>query len=142
MQWLHRLRHFRYDEPTNVGRRVAEIAPRLTSHALVIVLSDLHDPQSLPALKLLAQKHDVVVVQLQDPAERELRGSGFMRAREAETHRAFVTHGRSRWLDAAAMAAELKLAGIDHFVVTTDQPFAQKLRQFFKTRGLLHQGTR
>src|SRR5262249_44126903 len=87
MQWLHRLRRFRYDEDTALGRRIAELAPTLTNRALVIVLSDLHDPQALPALKLLAQKHDCAVLQLTDPAERGLRGGGFLRAREAETGR-------------------------------------------------------
>src|SRR5438132_985122 len=38
LQWLHRLRHFRYDETTAVGRRIAELAPTLTSRALVITL--------------------------------------------------------------------------------------------------------
>ncbi len=142
MQWLHRLRRFYFDEPTAVGRRIAELAPRLTTNALVILLSDLHDPQSLPALKLLSQKHDVVVLRLQDRAERGMRGTGFIRAREAETAQAFVSHGRRRWLDAEAIAAELKSTGIDHLLIATDQPFAQQLRQFFKARGLLHRGTR
>lgn len=142
MQWLHRLRRFRYDEPTELGRRIAELAPTLTTRALVIVLSDLHDPDALPALKLLAQKHDCAVLQLMDPAERGLGGSGFLRAREAETGRPFVTHGRTRWLDPAAVAEELKRAGIDHLLIETDTPFVPKLREFFKSRNLLGRGAR
>src|SRR5205807_9623929 len=42
LQWLHRLRRFRYDEETHLARRIAEIAPTLTNRAIVIVLSDLH----------------------------------------------------------------------------------------------------
>ncbi len=80
MQWLHRLRHFRYDEPTSIGRRIAELGPTLTSRGMVILLSDLHDPQAMPALKLLSQQHDCVVLHLQDPAERGLRGSGLLRS--------------------------------------------------------------
>ncbi len=87
LQWLHRLRRFRYDEATAVGRRIAELAPTLTSRAIVMVLSDMHDPQALPALKLLAQRHDCVVLQCRDPAEVGLRGAGVLRAREAETGR-------------------------------------------------------
>jgi uncharacterized protein (DUF58 family) len=142
LQWLHRLRRFRYDEETAVGRRIAELAPTLTCRALVIVLSDLHDPGALPALKLLAQQHDCVVVQLQDPAEKGLQGGGFLRAREAETGRGFVAHGWSRWLEPAAMAALLKQAGIDHLLIETDRPFTEKARNFFRSRNLLGRGAR
>src|SRR6516225_3956905 len=99
LQWLHELRRFRYDEPTAIGRRITELAPSLTSRAVVLVLSDLHDPDALPALKLLAQKHDCAVFQIQDPAERGVPGGGFVRAREAETGRAFVTRSRKAWAD-------------------------------------------
>jgi uncharacterized protein (DUF58 family) len=141
-QWLHRFRRFRYDETTQIGRRLAEVSPTLTSRAVVVVLSDLHDPKALPALKQLAQKHDCAVLQFQDPAERGLAGSGFLRASEAETGRAFVTHGRRRWLDPDAAAEELKSAGIDHLLIRTDQPFIQKVRHFFRSRSLLGKGAR
>jgi uncharacterized protein (DUF58 family) len=141
-QWLHRMRRFRYDEATVIGRRLAEISPTLTSRTIVIVLSDLHDPGSLPALKQMAQRHDCAVLQFQDPAERGLRGSGFLRASEAETGRAFVTHGRGRWLETGVAAQELKRCGIDHLLIETDQPFAQKVRHFFATRSLLGKGAR
>jgi uncharacterized protein (DUF58 family) len=141
-QWLHRLRRFRYDETTAIGRRLAELAPSLTSRALAVVLSDLHDPRALPALKLLAQKNDVVVLQLVDPAEDGLHGAGFLRATEAETGKGFVTLGRQRWVDRETVAQELRRSGIDHFVIRTDRPFAQKLRQFCKARNLLGRGAR
>jgi uncharacterized protein (DUF58 family) len=142
LQWLHRLRRFRYDETTAVGRRIAELAPTLTSRALVILLSDLHDPHALPAVKLLAQKHDCVVLQFEDPAERGLRGVGFLRAREAETGRAFVLHGRRAWADPDVVAEDLRRAGIDHQLIRTDRPFVHTLRHFFKSRNLLGRGAR
>jgi uncharacterized protein (DUF58 family) len=142
LQWLHRLRRFRYDETTAVGRRIAELAPTLTSRAVVVVLSDLHDPQALPALKLLAQKHDCAVLQLQDPAERGLRGAGFLRAREAETARPLVAPGRRRWLDPEAIARTLRQSGIDHLLIETDRPFVQRVRHFLKSRDLLGRGCR
>ncbi len=142
LQWLHKLRRFRYDEPTNIGRRVTELAPTLTSRALVIALTDLHDPSAVPALKLLAQKHDCVVLQLQDPAELGLPGGGFLRAGEAETGRVFVSRARTRWVDPAATSRTLKRAGVDHLVIRTDQPFAARLRSFLKARHLLGRGAR
>ncbi len=142
LQWLHRLRRFRYDEPTAIGTRIAELAATLTSRSLVIVLSDLHDPRALPALKQLAQRNDCVVLQFRDPAEVGLRGAGFLRAREAETGRSFVVRGRSQWQEPSDNAQQLKRAGIDHVLIETDRPFAHTLRQFFKSRNHLGRGAR
>jgi uncharacterized protein (DUF58 family) len=142
LEWLHQLRRFRYDEPTLIAKRVTDLAPTLTSRSLVIVLSDLHDPDAVESLKLLAQRHDVAVFQTLDPAELGLPGGGFLRAREAETGRAFVTRARKVWTDQATVAAELRKCGIDHLVIRTDESFVARVRHFCRTRGLLGRGAR
>lgn len=142
LQWLHDFRRFRYDEPTTLGRRVAELAPTLPNRCLVIVLSDLHDAEAVPALKLLAQRHDVVVLQLQDPAELGIRGAGFLRAGEAESGRVFVTRSGREWVAPETTSRELKRAGVDHLLIRTDRPFAADLRNFLKGRNVLGRGTR
>lgn len=135
LEWLLRLRDFRYDESTELARRIGELNPRLTQRSLVVVLSDLHDPLALPALKLLAQRHDCAVLQLQDPAERALHGAGLFRAREAESGREFVTHGRRAHVDPAAAARELRSSGIDHLLIRTDREYVHAVRRFFVARG-------
>ena len=142
MQWLVRLRRFQYTERTTLGQRLAQLGPSLKSRALVIILSDLHDPESLPALKQFAQIHDCVVLQFRDPAEEGLQGSGFMRAQEAETGTSFVTHGRQIWLDRESIDQQLKHAGIDHLVIETEKPFLHRLRQFFESRDVFSRGAR
>lgn len=142
LQWLHRLRTFRYDESTRLADRIVELGPSLAHRALVIVLSDLHDPAALPVLKRLGQRHDCVVLRFRDPAEEHLRGAGFFRAREAESRREFVTHGRAGWHDADAVQRELKRATIDSMSIDTEEPFAHRLRHFFRARGLLGRGAR
>jgi uncharacterized protein (DUF58 family) len=142
LQWLHQLRHFRYDEATTLGQKLTDLSPTLASRCLLIVLSDLHDPRALPALKPLAQKHDCVALHLLDPAERGLKGAGFLRAQEAETGRAFVTRGRRQWLDPEETAADLRRAGIDYLRIETDSVFVPKLRNFFRSRNLLGRGAR
>jgi uncharacterized protein (DUF58 family) len=142
LQWLHAFRRFRYDEPTTLGRRVAELAPTLPNRCLVIALSDLHDDGAVPALKLLAQRHDVVVIRLQDPVETGLRGAGFLRAGEAESGRVFVTRAARQWGDPDESARELKRAGVDHLLVRTDRPFIADLRNFLKARNVLGRGKR
>ncbi len=142
LQWLYQLRHYRDNETTQLTDRLLQLAPTLPNRVLLIILSDMHEPASVPVIKRLAQQHDCCVLQLRDPAERSLRGTGFYRAREAETGRTFVTHGRRDWKDTEWLRQELKRAAIDHLVIDTDQPIAVKLRQFFASRGVLGRGAR
>ncbi len=140
--WLNLLRRQRFDEITLLGRRLRNLAATLTSRCVVIVLSDLHDPDALPALQLIAQEHDTVVLQLQDPAERGLEGAGILRAAESETGKSFITRGRRDWLDSEAMIVALRKAGVDHLLLKTDAPFVPRLRAFLRRRDQLGKGTR
>jgi uncharacterized protein (DUF58 family) len=142
LQWLHRLQTFRYDEPTSLGTRLIELTSSLTQRVLAIVLSDMHDPSALPALRRMAQEHDCAVMQLRDPAEERLRGVGFVRATEAETGRPFVVRGRLRGFDPSVVEDELKRAGVDCLLIRTDQPYVSRVRHYFKHRNLLGRGAR
>ncbi len=142
MGWLHKLRHYRFDEPTQLAKRVTELGPRLAQRTLVIVLSDLHDPEALGVLKRLGQRHDCAVLQLRDAAETSLRGAGLLRVQEAETGRALVAHGRTAWHDPTHVADELRRAAIDHMVIDVDRPYVPQLRHFFKSRDILGRGAR
>ena len=142
MQWMHELRRFKIDEQTMLSQRLVNLCARLQNKALIIVLSDLYDAQGLVALKRAAQQHDVVVLQMRDPAEEDIHGTGFFRAREPETGREFVTHGMKPWIDHDAMAQELKRCRIDHLVIDISKTFAHQVRWFFKSRGGLGSGAR
>jgi uncharacterized protein (DUF58 family) len=142
LQWLHRLRTFRYDEPTSLGSRLIELTSSLTQRVLVIVLSDMHDPTALPALRRMAQEHDCAVLQLRDPAEERLRGVGFVRASEAETGRPFVVRGRLRGINPSVVEDQLKKAGVDCLPIPTDEPYVSRVRHYFKHRHLLGRGAR
>ncbi|MEM7784083.1 MAG: DUF58 domain-containing protein [Planctomycetota bacterium] len=142
MQWLHKLRRYQVDEKTMLHQRLREIGPTLTNRSLIIALSDLHQPEAIGPLKRMGQQHDVVALQLVDPAETNLRGAGFVRAREAETGRSITTRGSNLGIDQIALKQELKRARVDHLRIQTDQPVAYQLRHFFKSRGLLGKGAR
>lgn len=135
LQWLHELRKHRLDQGGELAKRLNDLVARLANRALVIVLSDLHEPAGLDALKLAAQRHDVVVLQFRDPAERQLAGSGLVRAREPETGREIVVHRRSSLVQQSAIEQTLKRAGIDQLLIDVDRKFAHRLRWFFKARG-------
>lgn len=140
--WLHALRRYRFDEPTNLGQKVAELSARLPQRSQMIIISDLHDPDALPALKLAAQAHDCSVIHLVDPAETGIRGTGIIRGREAETGRHVIATGRSAWVDAPALRESLKQNRIDCLTIDVSQPYAARLRQFFKGRNMLGRGAR
>jgi uncharacterized protein (DUF58 family) len=134
MQWMHQLRRYHFVEGTTLGRRVRELVPRVEQRCLFVVLSDLHDPDAIPALKLMAQDHDCVVLHLEDPAERGRLGGGIYRAVEAETGREFVAHGFSRWFEETD-AHTLSRAGVDYLRLPTNEPLLPRLRHLFKNRG-------
>jgi uncharacterized protein (DUF58 family) len=135
MEWSHQLRHHDFLEDTSLAARAREVAPSLKRRTMVIVLSDLHDPEAFPALQVLAQEHDVIVLHLQDPAESGVRGAGLFRGVEAESGRAFVGHGRRAWVDAEGWKSELTRFGIDYLHLPTDEPILGKLRHFLGRRG-------
>jgi len=140
--WLHRLRTYNSSEPTRLATRVAQLAPQLSERTLLIVLSDMHEPDAIPVLKSLAQKHDCVVLQFRDPAERGVRGAGWLRAREAETGRTVVSRGKQAWSDPESLASELRKGAIHHLLIDVDQPYIPRLRHFFRSRGAQSQGIR
>ena len=135
MEWSHQLRHHDFLEDTSLAARAREVAPSLKRRTMVIVLSDLHDPEAFPALQVLAQEHDVIVLHLQDPAETGVRGAGLFRGVEAESGRAFIGHGRRAWVDAEGWKSELTRFGIDYLHLPTDEPMLGKLRHFLSRRG-------
>ena len=136
MEWSHQLRYHNFQEVTSLGQRAREVAPSLKRRTTVIVLSDLHDPDAFPALQVMAQEHDCLVLHLQDPAELDVKGAGLFRGTEAESGRAFVGHGRRRFVDSTTWKSELTRFGIDYLYLRTDQPILGRLRHFLNRRGL------
>jgi uncharacterized protein (DUF58 family) len=143
-QWLHELRRPRLEEPTKLGERLDQLQGLLKSGSLVVVISDLHDPEAVPAIKRISQRHDCVVIQVEDPAERGRLRGGVFRGVEAETGRSFIAHGHSRWFDGAGQrpGADLKSAGIDYLLLATDRPFVPPLRRLLADRGMLMRNKR
>jgi uncharacterized protein (DUF58 family) len=133
-QWSHHLRTHDFLETTTLGKSVRELAPTLESRCVLMVISDLHDEDAIAALQLVAQEHECVVLQLQDPAELGRVGGGIFRAREAESNTGFVAHGRRKWMDQDARARQLQQAQIDHLILRTDEDFLPKLHRFLKQR--------
>jgi uncharacterized protein (DUF58 family) len=141
-QWLHELSQSGQGEPTRLGARVDQLLGMARSTSLVVIVSDLHDPRAVSAIKRLGQRHDCIVLHLEDPAERGRLRGGLFRAAEAETGRSFVAHGLSRWFRNVSPGHVLKSAGLDYLHLPTDRPFLGPLRRFLADRGGLVRNTR
>ena len=141
-QALEPLRTGSVDERTAIGDRVRELVVRARKASVMVIISDLHDPDALPAIRQASQRHDVIVLELRDPAEEGDLRAGFFRGREAETGRDFIGHGRQRWLageqglpeqDESGLA--VARAGASWLRLTTNRPFIPPLRQFLVARS-------
>ena len=137
LQWLHELRKFKTNESTELGKKLVSLNPSLKERSLIFVLSDLHDPAAIPALKLLGHKHDITVLLFRDPAEDHVAGGGLFRGKEVETGKTFTIRARKQFTSMEDTVDALKQSSIDHFPIRTDKPFLAALRLYLQSRNLL-----
>lgn len=133
-QALEPLRAAAFKEGTHLAERVLDLDIRADRASVIIVLSDLHDPAMLPALRRAAQRHDVIALHLTDPAELGSLRAGFFRGQEAETGASFVGTGGSVWRREGEVAGDLARSGVSYLRLRSDQSFIGPLRHFLATR--------
>ncbi len=128
---------------TAIGACLEKLARMQKRRCVLLVVSDFRDEGFERALKLVALKHDVVPVVVEDPAEAALPAvAAVIEAADPET-------GASRLLDgpaAVALAAAersrreslertLRAAGLEPVVVSTARPTVDPLIAFFRRRA-------
>jgi uncharacterized protein (DUF58 family) len=129
---------------TDIGGALDFLRQLLKQHAIVFVLSDLVDDGLERPLKLLAQRHDVVVARVEDPSEVELPDIGVAVFTDPESgeqmtvdtsdpavRRAYTTAIASRQL---ATRNLLRRLAIDEIPVTTRTGYIEPLMRFFRAR--------
>ncbi len=129
------LRTGEFGEATRLGERLRALVARVERSSVIVVISDMHDPAALSALRRAAQAHDCIAIHLQDPAEEGGLRAGFVRAREAESGAHSLIHSRTRWTAADTLKSELIRSGVDYLRLRTDRPFVPPLRHFLSNRG-------
>lgn len=135
-QALEPLRTGTVDEGTKLGERLRELIVRANRSSVIVVISDLHDADAIPAIRHAAQQHDVIALELRDPAEEGNLRAGFFRGKEAETGRDFIGGGRDRFRnqDEQDSGRLLARAGASWLRLVTSQPFIPPLRHFLAAR--------
>ena len=151
---LRLIRDILYFEPerrgTDAPQALEFLMHVLKRRAIVFLISDLmgdsYRPETIrQPLGIVARKHDLVVVSVSDPAERELPKLGLIEMEDAETGELAtvdtsdpVLRKRFAASQAARQEAVEKLfrqLGIDHIPVSTAEDFTKKLHQFFQKRA-------
>ena len=73
-----------FQEPTRLAAVTDQLSGIADRTGLFVFLTDLHEPGAAASIARLGQRHDALVIHLQDPAEAGKLGMGFFRAGEAE----------------------------------------------------------
>ena len=135
-------------EPVGRGTDLAgalEYTGKMLSHkAIIFVVSDFQSPDLEQPLKLLAQRHDVVAVTVDDPSEQQLPDIGQARFVDPETGATIDIDTsdaavRARFAEAVAeeMSARRRLLrrlAIDEIPLHTDGGVVDPLIKFFRAR--------
>jgi uncharacterized protein (DUF58 family) len=129
---------------TDIVAAIDYVARMLNEHAIVFIVSDFLESDIQHPLKLLAQRHDVVAVTVEDPSERDLPDIGIARLIDPETGETFEvdtssTNVREAYSERVAAEREerkhlLRRLAIDEVAVRTEGGVVEPLLRFFRAR--------
>jgi len=129
---------------TDIAGATEYLTKMLTRKAIIFLVSDFQGPDIERPLKLLAQRHDVVAVTLEDPSERALPDIGLVRFVDPETGEMFDVDTSNPAVRAqfdTNVSAEadrrrhlLRRLAIDEIPVRTNEGIMDPLLRFFRTR--------
>lgn len=130
---------------TDVALALASATRYLKTRSLLFVVSDFQGPPFDEALTAASRRHDVVALQLLDPAETALPDAGLVEVVDPETGAPSILDLADRQVrDAYAREAELnerrlgivfRKSGCDRLVLKTDEPYEADLAAFFAARA-------
>jgi uncharacterized protein (DUF58 family) len=129
---------------TDIGGATEYLNKMLSHKAIIFLVSDFLGSNIERPLKLLAQRHDVVAVTLEDPSERLLPDIGLVRLVDPETGETLNIDTsdpavRAQFLKSVNSEADkrrhlLRRLAIDEIVVNTEQGSMEPLLRFFRMR--------
>jgi uncharacterized protein (DUF58 family) len=134
-------------QPDELEHALVRARRHARDRALVVIVSDLRGPRTWAGgLRELCVRHDVVVCEIRDPAEEALPDVGEVVLVDPESGRhVHVDTGsakvRARYAAAAAaereaVASEIRSAGADHLLLSTDDDWLRPLVVGLATRRL------
>jgi uncharacterized protein (DUF58 family) len=129
---------------TDLGAALAYLEPMIRRRAVIFLISDFLGSGYEPALARLAQRHDLIAIQLTDPRERALPDVGLVTLWDPESGNWRVVNTgdagvRERFRRRAAafdagLERTLLESGADLLRLETGQSYAEPLLAFFRRR--------
>ncbi len=146
---LRVIREILYYRPQHSGTRIQAALDHLNlvvrKRAVVFLISDLLDQGYESSLKAANRKHDVVVLQVLDPRERDLPDVGIIEVRDAETgeiarldtslRSVRDVYRRNAERNREAARKLFRAHRIDHVEIDTTQPYDRPLVRYFEERA-------
>ncbi len=145
---LRVIRELLFYRPERQGTRIQQALEHLNlvvrKRAVVFLISDLLDQGFEPPLKVANRRHDVVIIQIADPREREIPDVGILELRDAETGEVMCVDTslatvraayRGNWERNLENQQRLfRSHRIDHVLIDAAEPYDIPLVRFFEER--------
>jgi uncharacterized protein (DUF58 family) len=146
---LRVIREVLFNKPGHKGTCIQKALEHLNlvvhKRSVVFLISDLLDQGFERSLKAANHRHDMVIIQIMDPREKELPDAGILEIRDAETGeivRLDTTLSRVRgafrenWdRNQARLSKLFDSHHMDHLTIETDKPYDVPLVRFFEERA-------
>jgi len=129
---------------TNLPAALEHLGRVLRRRSVLFIIGDFHAAGDERALAVARRSHDVILVNVRDPAEQRLPAAGLLELEDSETGRRVVvdtSSARVRRLleqrvteEDEARRRRHRRAGVDTIEVRTGEPYVDALRRFFHER--------
>ncbi len=145
---LQILRDILYLEPegqkTDLAAALSYAARLLKKRSIIFLVSDFQAHSYIKPLQVLSARHDVIALQVTDPAELDLPPGGLLRLVNPETGDSDLCDLSNRKLrqqykkhilmEREQLAKRMARAGVDLLPLRTDEPYVPALQKFFDVR--------
>lgn len=133
---------------TNIKQALAFLGQVQKRRTVCFLISDFLEGDFSHEASLMAQKHDLVAIQVQDPYEEAFPSLGLLKVADLET-------GKKQWIDSSHLLFQasyrekgigrqeylgnlFRRLGIDWLLLKDTQSYTEALRQFFARRRRRH----
>jgi uncharacterized protein (DUF58 family) len=130
---------------TNIQKAFEHLNLVMHKRSVVFLISDLLDQGFEQSLKVANRKHDIVIIQIVDPREKELPEVGILEMRDAETGDVVRIDTSLRWVreafrenwyrNQAKLTRLFQSHRMDRITIETGKPYDVPLVRFFEERA-------